>query len=378
MSRLSRANALAYAAFLLVGGARAFTRSSATWAPNRLPVPYKVTVTSIPSSLGQSAGLAAVDNGFATWTNAGCTAWRSRNAGTSTVTRGSSSDNENTALWISGSWPAELGSVNSTIGITTTTYQTGGYFVDGDMQYNNVGFRWGTGSGGTVDAQSITTHEEGHFLGLGHTTVAGSVMVASYASGQVRALSSDDRSGVCTLYPPGYEDAGVVDAGPAPGSLGFGATCVDSSQCASGLCIQGSSGSAYCSKNCTDDCACPANYACFPLSTGGNVCGLGTNRCGLDAGVRDAGVRDAGATPRDAGAPIVDAAAVPDATTEDLDAGAGEEPPTETLSAPLQKGCACTVVGRGGSSTLRTAFGLGLAAAFVALRRRRGRSRPNG
>ena len=368
MSRRFPATTLVWTAFLLVGGAKAFTRSSTTWAPSRLPVSYKVTVTSIPSSLGQSAGLAAVDNGFATWSNAGCTAWRSRNAGTSTVTRGSSSDNENTALWISGAWPAELGSVNSTIGITTTTYQTSGYFVDGDMQYNNVGFRWGTGSGGTVDAQSITTHEEGHFLGLGHTTVSGSVMVASYASGQLRALSSDDRSGVCTLYPPGYQDAGVLDAGPAPGSLTFGATCSDSSQCASGLCIQGSSGSAYCSKNCTDDCSCPATYACFPLSSGGNVCGLGTNRCGLDAGVRDAGVRDAGA-------PVVDAAPGPDPTPDERDAGAEEELPTETTRTRSQKGCACTVVGRGGASSRRVTVGLGLAVGLMALRRRGRRAR---
>jgi hypothetical protein len=233
------------------------------------------------------------------------------------------------------------------------------------MQYNNVGFRWGTGSGGTVDAQSITTHEEGHFLGLGHTTVAGSVMVASYASGQARALSSDDRNGVCTLYPPGYEDAGVLDAGPAPGSLAFGATCVDSSQCASGICIQGSSGSAYCSKNCTDDCACPASYACFPLSSGGRVCGVGTNRCGADAGVRDAG-----ATPRDASAPPVDAGAMVDATVEEPDA-AVEEPPTETLSTPLAKGCGCAVVGVrrsvGGAGTLAAGACWGL----VAMRRRR-------
>lgn len=354
--------------FFLASGASAFTRSSTTWAPNRLPVTYKVNVTSIPSSLGQSAGLAAIDNGFATWTNAGCTAWRSRNAGTSTVTRGSSSDNENSALWISGSWPAELGSVNSTIGITTTTYQTGGYFVDGDMQYNNVGFRWGTGSGGTVDTQSITTHEEGHFLGLGHTTVAGSVMVASYSSGQVRALSADDRSGVCTLYPPGYEDAGVLDAGPAPGSLGFGATCVDSSQCASGICIQGSSGGAYCSKNCTDDCGCPSAYACFPLSSGGRVCGLGTNRCGADAGVRDAGT-----TPRDASVPTPDASAPADATVDEPDA-AVDEPPTNTLSSPLEKGCGCAVVGSsrgterwGGVRSLALALALG----GVVRRRRR-------
>lgn len=366
MKPVQSATTFALLGFLLASGASAFTRSSTTWAPNVLPVPYKVNVASIPSSLGQSAGLAAVDNGFSAWSNAGCTAWRSRNAGTSAVTRGSSTDNENSALWISGSWPGELGSVNSTIGITTTTYRTGGYFIDGDMQYNNVGFRWGTGSGGTVDAQSITTHEEGHFLGLGHTTVAGSVMVASYASGQVRTLSSDDRSGVCTLYPPGYEDAGVLDAGPAPGSLGFGAACADSSQCASGICIQGSSGGAYCTKNCTDDCSCPTSYACFPLSSGGRVCGQGTNRCGADAGVRDAGT-----TPRDASLPAADASTARDAAVDELDAAVEEEPPTNTLSTPLEKGCGCAVVGapRAGGRARVLVFAGTLA--FVALRRRR-------
>lgn len=57
-----------------------------------------------------------------------------------------------------------------------------------------------TGAGATFDLETVALHETGHLLGLDHSTVAGSVMFASY-SGVRRALSQDDLDGIRRLYP---------------------------------------------------------------------------------------------------------------------------------------------------------------------------------
>jgi hypothetical protein len=394
----------------------AFTRNTAIWGPSKIPVTYKVNAATFPSSLGSAAAMTAIESGFENWRAPACTVWSARNAGSSTVVSPSARDNENSVLWISGaagSWPAELGTETSTIGITTSTFVTGGNLVDADITLNAVHFRWGDGSSNTVDAQSILTHEEGHFLGLGHTQVTGSVMIASYSGGQVRVLSSDDQSGVCALYPPGYLDAGVADGGV--GSSPFGDTCTSANQCASGLCIVVSSGSGVCSVTCTDDCGCPTGFGCAPLSSGGRVCAPGTNRCAADAGVdagardagvdagADAGVRDAGvdasvpdAGARDAGtdAGVRDAGARDAGSRKDAADDAGDDAGDDRDAAAFDgilvfstggsEGCQCAVVGQasGASPGIRRAPSSGplprmLAAAFfgalVLLRRRRPR-----
>lgn len=213
MKRLAQGALAALAALAAASPADAYVTEQSKWNPATLPITYRVNSSTIPASLGAAAGVAAVDAGFTTWSNAVCgTAWRASNAGNSTLARIGQGDSERTILWVSGSWPAELGDVNSVIGVTTPVWRSGGYFFDADIQFNNVGFRWNTtGSSGYVDAQSIATHEEGHFLGLDHTTVRGAIMYPSYSGGTIRNLASDDANGVCALYPgTGPRDGGVV------------------------------------------------------------------------------------------------------------------------------------------------------------------------
>lgn len=60
-------------------------------------------------------------------------------------------------------------------------------------------------SGAQIDLQNTVTHEAGHLLGLGHSTVPGSTMQASTTSGpeiSKRSLEDDDKAGYCALDLP--------------------------------------------------------------------------------------------------------------------------------------------------------------------------------
>jgi len=60
-------------------------------------------------------------------------------------------------------------------------------------------------SGSQIDLQNTVTHEAGHLLGLGHSSVPGSTMQASTTSGPEitkRTLETDDKNGYCALMLP--------------------------------------------------------------------------------------------------------------------------------------------------------------------------------
>lgn len=92
--------------------------------------------------------------------------------------------------------------------------------VGGDVHFDNAN-SW-SDDGSAIDFHTVALHEFGHSLGLGHSTVVGSVMEATYA-GPRRTLHADDIAGIQAIYGPEQ-----VNAVPEPTSLAL---------CGIGACI---------------------------------------------------------------------------------------------------------------------------------------------
>jgi len=184
-----------------------------------VPVKYYVNKASFPSNMTAIAEQRLL-SGFASWSAPNCTYFETQLVGDLPQGTYDVNDGKNVLLWINkpNSWPPELGSADSVIGVTLPIWSNDGaghYLLDdADIIFNNVGFCWYdfdpanpdiTCSGGKpVDALSIITHEQGHFLGLGHTNVSGATMEAAYLGGNdLATIEQDDIDGVCALYPLG-------------------------------------------------------------------------------------------------------------------------------------------------------------------------------
>jgi hypothetical protein len=89
---------------------------------------------------------------------------------------------------------------------TTYSWFSGSRLVDADIVFWDAGFQFFTGSSGCVGGfyiEDVATHEFGHALGLGHSSVATATMYPSIStcSQQNRLLDADDIAGVRSLYP---------------------------------------------------------------------------------------------------------------------------------------------------------------------------------
>ncbi|MDI1448795.1 matrixin family metalloprotease [Polyangium sp. 6x1] len=183
-----------------------------------LPVKFYVNASTFPAEIAATAQQRLVD-GFGSWAAPECTDFATQLLGDLPDGTWDSNDNKNVLLWINrpDTWPLELGPVDSVIGVTLPVWSPDGdgnqIIYDADIVFNNVGFCWydsatnpnGNCMGGSpVDTLSIATHEQGHFLGLGHSDVMGATMEPFYDGGNaIASVEQDDIDGVCTLYPPG-------------------------------------------------------------------------------------------------------------------------------------------------------------------------------
>jgi hypothetical protein len=136
----------------------------------------------------------------------GINAWGIAGKGGSTTKSGAKKDGTNVISW------SRLG--GTTLGVTnyvsTDTSQSqvcsGNLiyrFVEVDVRFNNS-FTWQTSSTCTngYDLAGVATHEFGHAVGLGHTSVSGATMYPSVASCDfsMSSLANDDKAGYNAIY----------------------------------------------------------------------------------------------------------------------------------------------------------------------------------
>lgn len=69
-----------------------------------------------------------------------------------------------------------------------------------------------------------------------------------------------------------------TDGRMTPPPTDLGAPCLSDGDCDTGLCLLELTGG-VCTRDCADDCACPAGYSCQAAAGGRSVCAAGANAC---------------------------------------------------------------------------------------------------
>lgn len=124
------------------------------------------------------------------------------------------------------------------IAITTTSFSpSSGRILDSDIELNSPGFLFTTVDGApcltgriencvATDVQNTGTHEIGHLMGLGHSSLSSSTMSAHAEPGEIakRVLDPGTQQFVCDVYPKGRASKTCVTP-VLPSSLGKQAGC---------------------------------------------------------------------------------------------------------------------------------------------------------
>lgn len=137
---------------------------------------------------------------------------------------------------VEGKWPHADDS--ETLALATLTFNADtGEVYDADLEIrSDVAWSFSETPPSTgYDLDSVLTHETGHFLGLSHSSVAGSVMAPTYAPGTTtsRKLGADDALGICAIYPnrqtrsTGTGLLASTSCDLSPGTPGTPSTCGD-------------------------------------------------------------------------------------------------------------------------------------------------------
>jgi len=133
-----------------------------------------------------------------------------------------SGPNVNVVYFDDNGWAASQDNIDSTLALTTVSFDSAGDILDADMAINSARHDFTVGDESIQeDLVSIVTHEVGHFLGLAHSPRPDAVMYYSYAQGtNKRALTDDDIEAICAVYPPQRK----ATCNPTPVG-GLGDTC---------------------------------------------------------------------------------------------------------------------------------------------------------
>jgi Matrixin len=174
---------------------RAYTVLGYIWPPSAVPVPYYINPANM--DLPTSAIEPAIRIGADAWRLQSGASFGFAFAGFSTQTT-NTNDGINLVMFRNASSGSALA--------TTYSWFSGTRIIDADIVFWDAGFQFVTGTSGCSGAffiEDIATHEFGHALGLGHSTVATATMYPSIStcSQQSRTLDPDDIAAVLSLYP---------------------------------------------------------------------------------------------------------------------------------------------------------------------------------
>ncbi len=200
------------------GTAEAYVRSTVDDVPGGIPLFWGRTTIEMRLASTSIPGVDPVDaqpafrSSLRAWSLAGgCTSVvlidGGEVTGLSTNLQRTAIDMENRVVFRASDWPPELGP--ETLALTSAVYRrTTGEIVDADIDLNGVDHVWSAGLTpltGHDDVQNTLTHELGHVLGFGHTSVRDATMYASAALEEKskRDLAEDDINAICDVYPGG-------------------------------------------------------------------------------------------------------------------------------------------------------------------------------
>lgn len=268
---------------------------------SNLPVSYWINSAG-SDNLSFAAVESAVADSFVEWGDPCCSRFSAAYQGTTQLT---ASNNQGRVVlsWTESNWNPNWGSVNQTIGITFSQVYNNCSIAEAPILFNGIGFTF-TDDGSGTDLQSIATHEIGHMLGLGHSSIQQATMYAAYIGGTgARSLHQDDADGVCSLYTKSCSCVGNNDCASGEQCVNRQCQeipCQSDSDCDAGLsCDQASgdcvippcsstddcapgficgngdicvSGCAACRKNCTTNADCGSSGYCVDNTDGSKVC----------------------------------------------------------------------------------------------------------
>lgn len=225
--------------------ARAWNPINSRWSTWCGSVPYAAHEAG-SADLGVQTSHAEVRRAFSDWQAVSC-ADLTISEGPVTSTRPGVYEGRSIVGWVESGWRHSPEAIGVTANLTTQNVPS--CVTEADMELNGVHYTWITNSGGgaQVNAYSILLHEGGHYLGLGHSNDRDATMYFAYQGG-IDTISSDDRAGICSLYPS--PDADCTTLG-----------CPGGQQCVSGKCefIEGD-GTLCAPCQADDDCGGPNDY----------------------------------------------------------------------------------------------------------------------
>jgi hypothetical protein len=195
MMRLRAVIAAALAVFVVSSGVFAYS-TYAKWTS--LPVTFYVNPTN--RDVTSAAAVAAFQAALNVWSTQPGSPFRFVYGGTASDTA-TAHDYRNVAIFRNVS-------NGGTIATTYSWWTSGGSLLDSDIIFWDGGFKLYTGTTGCTTAtpsiyiEDVATHELGHGMGLGHSSVSGATMTPStlYCSQVNRTLASDDINAVRALY----------------------------------------------------------------------------------------------------------------------------------------------------------------------------------